>query len=70
MKITEIIEFHTRIKEKNKNLRIPHDNYEKSGTHIIPYENQEYHENLEISFANHCYEHLIISRDITKLIKI
>ena len=70
MKINEIIEFHMRITEKYENLRIPHDNYENTGTHRIPYENHENHENLEISFENNCYEHLRISREITKLIQI
>ena len=46
MKINEIIEFHKRITEKHKNLRILHDNYENAGTHRIPYENHEKQENL------------------------
>ena len=59
-----------RITEKHYNLIIPYDNYEDAGTHRIPYENNENHENLEISIENHCYEHIIISREITKLMKI
>ena len=70
IKINEIIEFHARISEKHYNLRIPYDNYENTGTHIIPYENNENHENLEISIENHCYEHIRISRESTKLMKI
>ena len=57
-------------RKKYENLWIPHDSYENYGIHIIPNENHKYNENLEISIANHCYEHLRISNDITKLVKI
>ena len=56
--------------EKYENLKIPHDNYENTWTHRIPYENHENHENIEISIDTYCYEHLRISREITKQIQI
>ena len=70
IKINEIIVFHTRIIEKHDNLNIPYDNYEDAGTHRISYENNENHENLKISIEKHCYEHIRISREIRKLMKI
>ena len=53
-----------------KILKNLHYNYENTRTHRIPYEKHENHENLQIANKNHGYEHLRISLEIPKLIKI
>ena len=52
MKIMIIQEFHARILQNHKNLRILWENHESIENLRIPYENHEIHENPRIPFEN------------------